>query len=365
MRKSFLACLLTAAFLLLVFPYRANAAEESPPDIAVSGGGPAAFSDFIAGGQEQKAELRDRLNEGIQTASQSGTIAVSSASAKPGDTVKLYVSISNNPGICSFILGFKYDTSSLTLKNVAFLPASLKTASGVFSSGEGSGNFFYKTKAVWLFNSNSAYNGDWLELTFDVKSTASDGDKSVEVDFRTGDISDINENSVSFIPKAGKITVSSETALDITNLVKAENATVTGKGVGGKAVITVKSADEAKYVCVVGYTTDNGATYHRLTAVKKSANTYEFTQTLAPDMKFIVMLKGDVTGDGDVGGKDVLRMKQITVGSGAAATAQQILAGDIINPQETAKAPNDNNLVTGKDVLKLKQVNVGNGTIAW
>ena len=47
-----------------------------------------------------------------------GTISVSSAQANAGDNVTLDVSISNNPGINTFSLGFNYDTSRLNLVNV-------------------------------------------------------------------------------------------------------------------------------------------------------------------------------------------------------------------------------------------------------
>ena len=64
-------------------------------------------------------------------------IEVSSATAAPGEEVKLTVSLARNPGINTFSLGFNYDTTRLKLDSVAL-------SNGV------PGQFTYAKKAVWL-----------------------------------------------------------------------------------------------------------------------------------------------------------------------------------------------------------------------
>ena len=122
------------------------------------------------------------------------TIKVMSASAAPGETVTLDVQMQNNPGINTFSLGFKYDTSRLKLKDVK-----VESALG--------GQYSYGTRVVWLNDANSTYNGKILTLTFDVLDNAKDGDASVAVTYSAGDISDYDENDVNFSLVSGKVTV--------------------------------------------------------------------------------------------------------------------------------------------------------------
>lgn len=125
------------------------------------------------------------------------TITVSSATAEPGETVKLNVSLSNNPGINTFTLGFDYDTSRLKLINV-------ELASGI------GGQFAYYNKAVWLNNKNITTNGNYLVLTFRVLSGATEGKTDVTVLYNRGEISNYNEEEVIFDVIPGKITIGSD-----------------------------------------------------------------------------------------------------------------------------------------------------------
>ena len=130
------------------------------------------------------------------------TITVGSITAEKGDTVTLDVSISNNPGINTFVLGFDYDTTRLNLSNVTL------------SSSLG-GQYVYSKKAVWLNNSDTTYNGKILTLTFHVLDNADAGDASVAVTYNAGDISNYNEEDVSFNLVAGKVTIKEESGYSI------------------------------------------------------------------------------------------------------------------------------------------------------
>ena len=143
-----------------------------------------------------------------------GTISVSSAQANAGDNVTLDVSISNNPGINTFSLGFNYDTSRLNLVNV-------EAAVGL------GGQFSYSKKAVWLNSTDTTYNGKILTLTFKVLDNAAAGDASVAVTYNTGDISNYNEDDVNFTLAAGKVTVAASGSQ--TNQGKISVSTAQGK----------------------------------------------------------------------------------------------------------------------------------------
>ena len=122
------------------------------------------------------------------------TITVSSATATQGETVTLNVSLSNNPGINTFSLGFDYDTSKLNLLNVT-----INDSLG--------GQFVYKKKAVWLNSKDTQYNGEILTLEFAVLESAKSGDAEVKVTYSPGDISNYNEEDVNFKIVSGKITI--------------------------------------------------------------------------------------------------------------------------------------------------------------
>lgn len=152
----------------------------------------------------------------VTAGAQAPTIAVSSVSAKPGDTVELMVSVSGNPGINTFSLGFEYDTDRLTLQNV--------TASDALG-----GQFTYAKKAVWLNSSDSTYNGEILTLSFKVNDNATAGNASVNVTYSAGDISNYNEDDVNFGTVPGAVTVTGgETGelgdVDLNGKIDAEDA---------------------------------------------------------------------------------------------------------------------------------------------
>ena len=122
-------------------------------------------------------------------------ITVSSATAKPGDTVVLTVTMKNNPGINTFSFGFSYDSNKLSLIEVK-------------PSSELGGQFVYKKKAVWLNSKDSTYNGEIMTLKFKVAKSAS-GSSKVELTYSPGDISNYNEQDVSFAIEAGTIKITS------------------------------------------------------------------------------------------------------------------------------------------------------------
>lgn len=132
---------------------------------------------------------------------EAGEITVGTVTAAPGETVTVPVSITKNPGINTFSLGFDYDTSMLQLTDVTV-------------SANLGGQFTYSKKAVWLNSSDTTYTGEILTLTFNVLSDSVDGGAAVTVTYNTGDISNYNEEDVFFDIVEGEVTVQTATAYD-------------------------------------------------------------------------------------------------------------------------------------------------------
>ena len=126
------------------------------------------------------------------------TVTVNFATAKPGETVTLNVSISSNPGINTFSLSFDYDKNVLELISVEV-------------SDKLGGQFTYSKKAVWFSSKDTTYTGEILYLNFKIRDGALSGDCVVSVGYNTGDISNYNEEDVHFDIVSGKVAVKSQT----------------------------------------------------------------------------------------------------------------------------------------------------------
>ena len=109
------------------------------------------------------------------------------------DTVKIPISVYNNPGICSLKIKIKYDDSILTLKNIEL---------NIKEFGE---NFTacvpYSNPQVISFVSpfkEIKYNGSFAILEFKISGKAKDGDiAKIIIDISKDDIFDYNLNTVS------------------------------------------------------------------------------------------------------------------------------------------------------------------------
>lgn len=130
-----------------------------------------------------------------------GEITVGSVAGAPGTTVTVPVSITKNPGINTFSLGFDYDKSKLELADVT-----VSEALG--------GQFTFGKKAVWLNSKDTTYTGEILALTFNILDSAVDGDVIVSATYNTGDISNYDEEDLYFDLVSGKVTVQSEAVYD-------------------------------------------------------------------------------------------------------------------------------------------------------
>ena len=111
------------------------------------------------------------------------TLTVSSATAKPGETVDVTIS---------------FDTDALTVDK-----------ENVEISDSVGGDYEYASKFAWDKNKNVTYSGVFFTLPFTVNENAPAGDYSITLTYKKGDISNKAEEDVDFTVVNGKITVTS------------------------------------------------------------------------------------------------------------------------------------------------------------
>ena len=190
------------------------------------------------------------------------TIVVDKVSAKAGDTVKVNISLKNNPGIASMKLKVSFGTA-MTLTAVDYNSA----------MGGQTQQPQTMTSPVTLnwFNGTANTTGDkvFATLTFKVGSKAK-GANAITVTYNADDVYNINEDNINFAIENGSITV---------------NAAVKGDVNGDGHIDNTDLVNIARYV--VGLT--SGAIK---TAVEKNA---------------------DMNGDGHVDNTDLVTVARIIV----------------------------------------------------
>lgn len=147
------------------------------------------------------------------------TVASPAAAVNPGSTVDVAVTIADNPGMDVMKLKFSYDTAALTLKDMVL---------GSVMTGTFTPNL---DKAVALLEAagttNATGNGTLVTLKFEVKSTATAGNYTI--DFLVADAVNRDEERVAITTQAGTVSV----AVPVTTYTVRFNA---NGGTGTKAV---------------------------------------------------------------------------------------------------------------------------------
>lgn len=121
-----------------------------------------------------------------------GEISMGSAAPRPGESVTIPVTISENPGITGFELALEYDKNAL-------IPTEINggelLTSGLFMSTLDSGvsaEELETIKAVWSNDTAITENGELFNITFEVKSDAKEGSHSIGLNYEKGWITDEN-----------------------------------------------------------------------------------------------------------------------------------------------------------------------------
>ena len=138
---------------------------------------------------------------GTASAEGTPTFVVSEATAAPGETVRVTISIQNNTAISSVQLVPQYDHDVLEWTAV--------------EQGDYVGTWNPRIDrgfVNWFGESghNVSYDGVFATLVFTVKSDAAAGDYEVTVTYDPDDVFDQDEENVHFDVRAGKVTVTGE-----------------------------------------------------------------------------------------------------------------------------------------------------------
>ena len=137
------------------------------------------------------------------SAAGSGSLAMSSASGKQGDSVTLNINLTANSGLATMSLQVEYDTGALTLTGVS--------DSKLLSGTDLSSVYNSPYKITWIDSSKSdnKKTGTIASFTFKIKDNAKVGNTSVKLVFL--DSYDSNSNENSFSATSGNITVNCKT----------------------------------------------------------------------------------------------------------------------------------------------------------
>ena len=121
-------------------------------------------------------------------------VAVSTQEAIQGDELTAELIVSNNPGVAVMNFSISYDKTRLEL--TGYENGQLTSWTVGIGSGE---------KAVWVDENGWDGNGSCLKLKFRVLDNAKTGAASITIS--NLDITDIDENEVTFSVTAGSVTV--------------------------------------------------------------------------------------------------------------------------------------------------------------
>lgn len=140
-------------------------------------------------------------------------ITVGSVNGKPGQTVNVILSLSDNPGVISMLLNVGYDSNVLTLINV--------DDAGALGSQSHSDNFELNPYVLYWNNGSATENyvvdGKIVTLSFKIADTAEEGSYPITVSYDKNNdaIFDVDFNAVDFKTVDGKVTVSNTICGDI------------------------------------------------------------------------------------------------------------------------------------------------------
>lgn len=121
-----------------------------------------------------------------------GEIIMGSAAPRPGESVTIPVTISENPGITGFELALEYDKNAL-------IPTEINSGdlltSGLFMSTLDSGvsaEDLETIKVIWSNDTAITGDGELFNITFEVKSNAQEGSHAIGLNYEKGWITDEN-----------------------------------------------------------------------------------------------------------------------------------------------------------------------------
>ena len=226
---------------------------------------------------------------GVQRTGEAPQIIVDSASAEPGETFTVNVSLANNPGVISMMLHLSYD-DALTLINIG--------DTGLFPGrvhGDVTDVLFWD---YGTSSQNFTGNGVIATLTFTLSEEAEPGEYHIclSYDNAEGDIINIDFEPVEFAVQNGAVTVAAA---------QPERHTVTFKDWDG----TVLKTQEVQYGGDAEAPADPTRTGYTFTGWDKAFT--NITADLVVTAQYEML--GDVDGDGNVSMADALTILRMAM----------------------------------------------------
>ena len=174
-----------------------------------------------------------------------GTITAGTASAKPGETVDVTITLGEHPGLVSLQIDVGYNADALTLTGI--------TDEGKLSTFESdtsnlTANPYTLTWNGDLLRANITYTGVITTLTFAVKENATPGDYDITI--RSYDAMNYDMDDLYFENINGKVTVTADIKPEVIEGVYHENGEPVHKGV-------VRMGDDLYYVASNGIIAKN------------------------------------------------------------------------------------------------------------
>lgn len=140
----------------------------------------------------------------VLAAPSAAAVTASSASAKPGETVTVTVSMADNPGLASWLMDVSWDGDALQLEGIGQGSA---FSSGIFLSNPGESS----AKVTWCAATDSSSSGEMFTLTFKVKDGAS-GNYPVTVTCSEQNTVNVKEQKVPVKTVSGSVSVTGSTS---------------------------------------------------------------------------------------------------------------------------------------------------------
>lgn len=134
-----------------------------------------------------------------------GMLALSEATAHPGETVQITVSVQNNPGIVSAMLKIGYDASVLTL--IGIENSGLLTGADFYAGNDTTANPYTAFWVNSLAQQDYTQNGTLATLTFKVADDAPAGATQVTITYSMGSTFNHELRPVPFILQNGAVDV--------------------------------------------------------------------------------------------------------------------------------------------------------------
>lgn len=269
------------------------------------------------------------------------SLALSANKVKVGDT---FTATLSNKGmtVSSFIAQLEFDKEMLAVTKIEQLGGFAKLAAGatidpVLSTPDEANDRSLVGVGFVRGSDKTHEEGKFLQVTFQAKAAGSTAislyEDSAGADGYTGDIS------------GGTVMVEAAAVTGVTVTAYPESL-ASSYSVNGQTVTVTYDKP-----CKVGYLGSDGK-YVAISAVA-SGSSYAFT---APDgvTEVVLVIKGDVNGDGEIKKSDITRLNAAFLGK-TSATAVQQFAGDIVEDGGIKKS----------DITRLNATFLGKTALTW